>query len=59
MKHTTHGGRHDKEPRLIGDIIREYLLLSNEPLAVAYRKRMGTAAGHNNNEKKGEDHGKN
>ena len=33
------GSRESHDPRLIGDLIKDLLKNSNEPLAVAYRKR--------------------
>ena len=33
------GSRESHEPRLIGEVIKDLLMNSNEPLAVAYRKR--------------------
>ena len=33
------GSRESHEPRLIGEVIKDLLKNSNEPLAVAYRKR--------------------
>ena len=36
------GSRESHEPRLIGDLIKDLLMNSNEPLAVAYRKRHQT-----------------
>lgn len=35
------GSRESHEPRLIGDVLREYVSTSNEPLAVALRERNG------------------
>ena len=34
------GSRESHEPRLIGEVIKDLLMNSNEPLAVAYRKRL-------------------
>ena len=36
------GSRESHEPRLIGEVIKDLLMNSNEPLAVAYRKRHQT-----------------
>ncbi|MCQ2258893.1 MAG: hypothetical protein MJZ41_13020 [Bacteroidaceae bacterium] len=35
------GSKESHEPRLIGEILREYFSSSNEPLAQAYRERNG------------------
>jgi len=36
------GSRESHEPRLIGEVVKDLLMNSNEPLAVAYRKRHQT-----------------
>lgn len=35
------GSRESHEPRLIGEILREYFSTSNKPLVVAFRERYG------------------
>lgn len=35
------GSKESHEPRLIGEILREFFSSSNEPLAVAYREHNG------------------
>lgn len=37
-------GRDYTTPRPIGEVLKNYFETSNEPLAIAYRKRMATKA---------------